>query len=277
MISLTRIRTIAAIPKKYRGKYKKNADIRLLKAQRDFKLNPINEVKFDKNYWKAAKKQLILESNGKCAYCEADTTVVAHGDVEHYRPKSVYWWLAYTYDNYLYACQICNQVHKGDKFPVLGAMVLPEPVISANYTDTQIQLLAGMISPDPVDTGINFTLARHENEHKSELPALLNPYFDDPTLFFAYDADDILQEVTVVAASPTAQPYIDAAESCYGINRNELKTIRYKTFRYFRVLKRAYSSIADPNIQIEISDILKDMISDSFLFAGMNRYFDAKL
>ena len=63
--------------------------------------------------WKAAKPQLKIESGGKCAYCESPTDTVAHGDVEHFRPKSVYWWLAYCYDNYVYACQICNQVLQG--------------------------------------------------------------------------------------------------------------------------------------------------------------------
>jgi 5-methylcytosine-specific restriction endonuclease McrA len=67
------------------------------------------KVEFDAGHWKPGKKQLKAESFGKCAYCEAPTTVVAHGDVEHFRPKNVYWWLAYCYDNHLFACQICNQ------------------------------------------------------------------------------------------------------------------------------------------------------------------------
>jgi hypothetical protein len=74
-------------------------------------------LEFNSNVWKAAKPQLKLETGGKCAYCESPTDTVAHGDVEHYRPKSKYWWLAYCYENYLYACQICNQVYKGDEFP----------------------------------------------------------------------------------------------------------------------------------------------------------------
>jgi hypothetical protein len=46
---------------------------------------------FNSNVWKVAKPQLKLESGSKCAYCESPTDSVAHGDVEHYRPKSKYW------------------------------------------------------------------------------------------------------------------------------------------------------------------------------------------
>ena len=118
MIPLNRVRNSTVIKAKYRGSEKKAKDLALLNAQKD-RLNGITStITFDSTFWKLAKTQLKKESLGKCAYCEANTEVVAHGDVEHYRPKSVYWWLAYTYDNYLYACQICNQIYKSDNFPI---------------------------------------------------------------------------------------------------------------------------------------------------------------
>ena len=45
------------------------------------------------NVWKHAKSHLKAEARGKCAYCESATATVAYGDAEHFRPKSVYWWL----------------------------------------------------------------------------------------------------------------------------------------------------------------------------------------
>ena len=50
----------------------------------------------------------------KCAYCE---TKVEQNDVEHYRPKSIYYWLAYSRNNLLYCCPTCNQ-KKSNEFPV---------------------------------------------------------------------------------------------------------------------------------------------------------------
>ncbi len=64
----------------------------------------------------------------KCCYCEGHVEP-KFDPVEHYRPKSRvskdqqtperpgYWWLAYSWDNLLYSCSICNG-HKSSKFPL---------------------------------------------------------------------------------------------------------------------------------------------------------------
>ena len=112
MTRIERQRTAAAIPPAFRGAGRVAKSLELIQGR------AAGTLEFNATVWKAAKAQLKRETGGKCAYCESPTDTVAHGDVEHYRPKSKYWWLAYCYDNYLYACQICNQVHKGDEFPV---------------------------------------------------------------------------------------------------------------------------------------------------------------
>ena len=61
-----------------------------------------------------------------CAYCGADIEETGI-DVEHFRPKGKvdgdktfggYWWLAYSFQNYLLSCTICNQKNKRTVFPV---------------------------------------------------------------------------------------------------------------------------------------------------------------
>jgi hypothetical protein len=77
------------------------------------------------------KNALITLQNGKCCFCEAHVTHVAHGDVEHYRPKGGwmqkdgdkltqpgYYWLAFDYSNLYFSCQKCNQVFKKNYFPL---------------------------------------------------------------------------------------------------------------------------------------------------------------
>ncbi|AXY60046.1 HNH endonuclease [Acinetobacter sp. WCHAc010052] len=51
------------------------------------------------------KNALNLIYYGKCAYCESNEELL---HVEHYRPKKIYYWLAYSWDNLLYACFFCN-------------------------------------------------------------------------------------------------------------------------------------------------------------------------
>lgn len=53
----------------------------------------------------------------KCCYCELKVRHQGQ-DVEHYRPASKYWWLAYTWENLLFACQNCNRWGKNDHFPL---------------------------------------------------------------------------------------------------------------------------------------------------------------
>ncbi|MEY4902975.1 MAG: hypothetical protein RLZZ292_790 [Bacteroidota bacterium] len=52
--------------------------------------------------------------HSKCCYCEQR---VEAGHVEHYRPKSLYWWLAYSWDNLLYICPTCN-INKSNCFEI---------------------------------------------------------------------------------------------------------------------------------------------------------------
>lgn len=276
MIPLKRIRTTAAIKAVYRGANKRERDKELMLAQREFLNDLTKKVEFKSAFWKKAKVQLKKESNGKCAYCESNTQVVAHGDVEHYRPKSIYWWLAYTYDNYLYACQICNQVYKSDNFPIRGTR-FPPPNITATISDAGIDALAGNISPDPIDVNLNYTLQMYLDAHLAEQPFLLNPYFDDPTKVIAYKADDVTEEVTVIPVTAAVKPYVKAMEDFYGINRIELKNFRYFIFTKFRTFKKVHASLTDVAIKKEVKKQIDDMLSNRYLFAGMNRFFHAIL
>lgn len=53
-----------------------------------------------------------------CAFCLSELPRGDRGDVEHFRPKSLYFWLAYSFDNYLLSCSVCNRRFKSDHFPL---------------------------------------------------------------------------------------------------------------------------------------------------------------
>jgi len=53
--------------------------------------------------------------HGKCAFCEQK---IEFPQVEHFRPKNIYYWLAYSWDNLLFACLGCNS-NKNNHFEVL--------------------------------------------------------------------------------------------------------------------------------------------------------------
>ena len=101
--------------------------------------------------WGEFKPEFAKAQHGKCGFCEIAVIGGQDGDVEHYAPKSEvaglgpddstwgmeapnssrvkgrkllelaprgYWWLAYSWSNYLLACAVCNQKWKRTIFPV---------------------------------------------------------------------------------------------------------------------------------------------------------------
>ena len=88
--------------------------------------SPVSECKA---VWSDAKDRLKEVSNRKCWYCESRQDR-ADNAVDHYRPKSVYSWLAYELKNFRYACTFCNSIRrnpetgessgKGDHFPLFS-------------------------------------------------------------------------------------------------------------------------------------------------------------
>lgn len=138
----------------------------LVDANGDPDYEEINKYIKDNQEWKTGvKEHYSKRQNRKCGYCERMFT--DYGDVEHYRPKSAiftldqpgtekadlnntqgrtfhkppsagtydsgYWWLAYSWDNYLVSCGICNQAWKNALFPIEnGHQVRPTKTSQAN-------------------------------------------------------------------------------------------------------------------------------------------------
>lgn len=80
---------------------------------------PTNVKQVDKDIYRADDvcKQLLEDQHYQCAYCECRITK-EYNDVEHYRPKSIYYWLGHNWKNLLYACDFCNRTCKNDLFPL---------------------------------------------------------------------------------------------------------------------------------------------------------------
>lgn len=112
------------------------------------------ETDFVRNIWSKQKHVLRRRQHSKCAYCEKH--IAKLGDVEHYRPKAAvqepvdpgqrddsqaeppgrtmgpetrpgYWWLAYEWSNYLYACPTCQRDWKRNSFPLKAPRASMEP------------------------------------------------------------------------------------------------------------------------------------------------------
>jgi uncharacterized protein (TIGR02646 family) len=106
------------------------------------------------------KSALIAMQHSKCCYCER--RIGEAGDVEHFRPKGSvcqdeytaelvpgYYWLAYEWDNLLYACKECNQRHKGVLFPLADPTKRVRSHKSADRVVDEASLLIDPSRTDP--------------------------------------------------------------------------------------------------------------------------------
>ena len=64
------------------------------------------------------KKKLVEIFFNTCAFCESNISEGHHYDTEHFRPKSIYYWLAFEWSNFLLSCRKCNSDCKDEQFPI---------------------------------------------------------------------------------------------------------------------------------------------------------------
>ena len=67
------------------------------------------------SHWRRFIENLRDAFHGLCAYCEQ----ISRGEVDHFRPKSRYPELVYSWSNWLFACHDCNH-SKGSEWPFGG-------------------------------------------------------------------------------------------------------------------------------------------------------------
>lgn len=265
MIAINRIRDDDLITHKLKGveleKILKALLVKRIRHEQD------NTIKFKViSKWKPAKEQLIIESNGKCAFCECEIPSHSNGDVEHYRPKSIYWWLAYAIDNFLLSCSICNQ-RKLNHFDVRNVRVscgnLPDE------TDVQgIDNFIKQFARNPARANTNNSIIGLKKLRSKEKPKLLNPYLEDKIEdYFIWSFDDVLKEVEM---SP--KPSLSKQKK-----ENATYTIKLLDLNRIRLKKRRYKELLKLRKTIELGATF-GMIQPLYLlpdceYAGMNKFY----
>jgi 5-methylcytosine-specific restriction endonuclease McrA len=264
VIRLQRTRTPAAIAAVYRPPGRDPHLLHLLDVQ-------LKGVKLKEGLWGAVKEQLKEESAGKCGYCEGVANFGMYGDVEHIRPKSEYWWLAYCYDNYVYSCQLCNQKYKKTKFPIAGQR-MPAPALPNPPDPPALAALAPTLSPDPLDQA---AVDQFIADCLAERPGIPDPYAVDPEPLFSWLPDDNVGEVEIRPrdASHESQRAFDAVVGALGLNRQELKGIRYFHYQMLQLPFHTLRAQPSPAAKQIAENTLRLAMARTAPFAGMTRYF----
>jgi len=281
MIRISRLYNSASVPAGFRGAKRRDKQ-RLLLEKLRAGTKP-EELDFKASVWKPAKVALKRETGGKCAYCEAPAGgrsgesadkggLVAHCDVEHFRPKNLYWWLAHNFENYTFSCQICNQSFKSDIFPAAVRLTAPFTITPA-ATDAELDSFADLMAPDPLDA---MARAAWEATIAAEDADMADPLHENPEQLFNYVVDEVATEVTMAprANAGRRKARAESTIEVLGLNREELRFARHDTYQTILTFKRV---LDDPGISPATRTIVEKeltrLMSSSQPFAGMVRYF----
>ena len=137
--------------------------------------------------------------HNKCAFCEQK---VEQFHIEHFRPKKIYYWLAYSWDNLILSCPYCN-INKSTNFEVTGKRAKCPSTKNLNNINT--------ISREIYDL--------------QEKPKLINPEVTDPTPHLIFEKDG-----NITSAN---EAYAYTIRTCR-INRKYLNDERRKILNEFK-------------------------------------------
>jgi len=179
----------------------------------------------DKNRYKVGSVQKKLNEiyHLKCGYCE-QKLLDAPKHIEHYRPKDIYYWLAYSWDNLLLCCGACNSA-KGKRFAIAN-----DAVVYNNELFFDIHSLGNTYDV-------------------SEEPQIINPEKEDVLDLIVFD-----KEGKISSTDTRVQHTI---ENACNLNRGELVELRIKIITDFiNNMNRHYLHFMhDKNIMIFLPDI----------------------
>lgn len=167
--------------------------------------------------------------NYKCAYCEQR---IERFDIEHYRPKSIYYWLTYSWDNLLYCCPACNQ-KKSNNFPV----------------DKEKATFSKQDSKD-------FHNLRNKYD-RLEQPLLINPEKEDVSsqIKFGKNGEIIIDDNTNFRLETTVE--------CMDLNRDYLLNSRKQIYDELRlsITEKLYEiKYGNNEAKVELNYLLKNFI-----------------
>ncbi len=190
-----------------------NAPEKLLDCAKKQEHKLLENKSISPNCYKKSREKLEEQFNGKCAYCETKYLATSDSWIEHYRPKSEYYWLAYQWSNLLPTCTKCNRT-KSNCFPLINeANKVKEP-----------PLLNGKLNTDDCKADSAILL----NEHAF----VLHPEIDNPKEYFDFQIAEDHEGIEIIGIDSIKHDKYkgrgDATIKICDLNRTELKIDRLK-------------------------------------------------
>jgi 5-methylcytosine-specific restriction endonuclease McrA len=202
--------------------------------------------------WRDLKPRLSEISYHKCWYCETNE---ARSDtaVDHFRPKSAvkecpehdgYWWIAFSWENYRYCCQFCNEKRKDQDTGFTGGKGTCFP----------------LVTPE--------TRVFEPGDLYGENPVLLDPFVKADVMSLAFEEDGTAQPRWQEDTYPILNRRARESILLYNLNKKELKErrqtmvcLRIKDLitrgdKYFQRMQNN-----DPSARDSYNEVVEDLLS----------------
>ena len=211
----------------------------------------LNQTHF-KNQFKQSDTKLALDIFSEtCVFCQQKLTIATGNEdarsVEHFRPKSKYWWLAYSWDNLFPVCRVCNQ-EKDNNFYCSGTQI-------TNIRSTDL-------------ANIHTLAADYQT---IEQPKLLHPVLDESEIHLKYDLKGKIEDDVSARGKYT----IDTCK----LDRLDIQGKRKSIFDEFDteialILFDGSKSQSQKQTEIfrKYFDFQKDAQNNRTIFSGYKRY-----
>lgn len=156
--------------------------------------------------WRGLKPTLRAVADTKCWYCEtkADRTDNA---VDHFRPKSVYWWLTFDWTNFRYSCTFCNSRRRDPDSDQVGGKQDGFPLADGSARATNPAMV------------------------EDEVPLLLDPFVYDDHRMIWFDETGLTKPHPSREGDAEVESRIKASVDLYNLNFAQLAADRRLKYR----------------------------------------------
>ncbi len=197
----------------------------------------ISGDKYNKYYKPEDVKERLSEIyNRKCVFCES---TIEQFEVEHFRPKSLYWWLAYSWDNLMLICPTCNK-NKTNDFDIDG--------VKAVFKQSDLNKI--------------HELCKEYN--KTEEPKIINPEIEDVEKLLVFD----LKTGKISSKNSRVQHTIETCQ----LNRSFLKDERKKIFIDLMNNIKSEIVIGKPNVKVLLRSFKKTCTNEKENYLAFRRF-----
>ena len=205
--------------------------------------------------YEVVKNALARMQHNKCCYCEKREEQAKYRDVEHYRPKAIYWWLAWTWENLLFSCIDCNREQKRSQFPLEDGSLRLDPEEPPPGNERPLVLDPS----DPIIDPIEEIRFRHERVQGRErwVPRGLTPRGQKTIEVCGLDRSSLLDLYgfhVEECVRPTIQPFVD---SCRAASTSDTPAAWEKATRSLLAPDRPFRALSRDALEVLVSPELR--------------------